>query len=68
MPGKTANDWAGRYLLDFKLRKSGNYIAPASANPRSPAGCKSVAPPSAAFWPDLFLAEIGCHIPSFATL
>ena len=32
------------------LPKSGNYIAPASANPKSPAGCRSAAPPSAAFW------------------
>ena len=50
MPGRTANGWAGRQPRPCTLRKSGNYIAPASANPRSPAGCRSAAPRSAASW------------------
>src|SRR5471030_3288901 len=32
-------------------------IVPASAKPRSPAACRSVAPPFAGFWRDLFLGR-----------
>ena len=37
MPGRTANGWAGQQPRPYTPRKSGNCIAPASANPRSPA-------------------------------
>ena len=53
-PGRTANGWAGLQPQTSTRRKSGNYIAPASANPRSPAGYRSGAPPYAGFWADLF--------------
>ena len=39
--------------------RSGNCIALASANPKSPADCKSAALRCAGFWADLFLREIG---------
>ena len=55
-PGRTESDWAGRQLRHFKLLKSGNSITRASANPRSPASCGSVAPPFAGFWRD-YLSE-----------
>jgi putative DNA-invertase from lambdoid prophage Rac len=35
-PDRTASDWADRQLRPYILRKSGGYIALASANPRSP--------------------------------
>ena len=38
MRGRTGNGWAGRQPRPYTLRKSGNCIAPASANPRSLAG------------------------------
>ena len=47
MRGRTANGWVGRQPRPYTLRKSGNCIAPASANPRSPADCRSAAPRSA---------------------
>jgi hypothetical protein len=59
MPGRMGNGWVGQRPLPYTLRKSGSYTAPAWPKPKSPVGCKSVAPPSAAFWLDLFLVEIG---------
>jgi len=50
MRGKTANGWVGRQPRPNTLRKSGNCIVPALANPRLPAGCRSGAPQSAASW------------------
>ena len=50
MRGRTGNGWVGRQPRPCTLPKSGNSIAPASANPRSPAGCRSAAPPSAGLW------------------
>ena len=55
--GKRLGRPATAALHAAEIRES--YIAPASANPRSPAGCRSAAPPFAGFWPDLFLGEIG---------
>src|ERR1700721_1753097 len=40
-PGRTASGWASRQLRPHMLRKSRNYIARASANPRSLVGCGS---------------------------
>ena len=54
MRGRTGNGWAGRQLRPSTPRKSGSCTAPASANPRSPAGCRSAAPQFAGFWADLF--------------
>jgi hypothetical protein len=59
MRGRTGNGSADRQLRPHTLRKSGNYTALASANPRLPAGWRSAAPQFAGFWPDLFPAEIG---------
>ena len=47
MRGRTGNGWVGRQPRPYTLRKSGNCIAPASANPRSPVECRSAAPRSA---------------------
>ena len=49
-PDRTANGWAGRQPRPYTLPKSGNCIAPASANPKSPADCRSGAPQSAESW------------------
>jgi putative DNA-invertase from lambdoid prophage Rac len=38
MHGRTENGWVGRRQRRCTLRKSGNSIAPASANPKSPGG------------------------------
>ena len=57
--GRMARYWVGRQQRRVILRKSGNCIATVSAKPRSPAACKSAAPPCAGFWADLFPREIG---------
>ena len=42
-PGRTASDWAGPSTAGRpRRRRCGSCIAPASAKPRSPAGCRSV--------------------------
>ena len=43
MRGRTGNGWAGRRLRPCTPRKPGNCIAPATANPKSLAGCRSAA-------------------------
>jgi DNA invertase Pin-like site-specific DNA recombinase len=50
MRARTGNDWVGRRPRAYILRKSGNCIVPASANPRSPVACRSGAPPSGESW------------------
>ena len=55
MRRKTANGWVVLQLQPHTLRKSGNCAAPASANPKSPGGCRLAAPRFAGFWADLFL-------------
>jgi DNA invertase Pin-like site-specific DNA recombinase len=56
--GRTANGSAGQQLRPHTLRKSGNYIAPALANLKSPAVSTSAEPPSAGSSADLFQREI----------
>jgi hypothetical protein len=41
MRGRTGNGWAVLRPRPYMLRKSGSYTAPVSANPKSPAGCRS---------------------------
>jgi resolvase-like protein len=55
MRGKTVNGWVVLQLRPHTLRKSGNCAAPASANPKSPGGCRSAVPQFAGFWADLSL-------------
>jgi hypothetical protein len=50
MRGRTEYGWGGRKPQPYTLRKSGNYIAPASANPKSLAAYRSGAPQCAEFW------------------
>jgi hypothetical protein len=45
MRGKTGNGWVGRRRRPYMLGKSGGYIAPVSANPKSLAGCRSAGHP-----------------------
>jgi hypothetical protein len=52
---ESGNGWVVLQLRPHTLRKSGNCAAPASANPKSPDGCRSAAPRFAGFWVDLFL-------------
>ena len=56
---ESGNGWVVLQLRPHTLRKSGNCAAPASANPKSPDGCRSAVPRFAGFWADLFLREIG---------
>src|ERR1022692_321129 len=58
MPGRTARSWAGPEPRRERLAKFGRCTVPASARPRSPAGCRSAEPRFAVFWPDLFPGEI----------
>lgn len=48
MLDRTGNGWVDRRPLPYTLPRSGNYIAPASANRRSPADLRSAEPRSAA--------------------
>ena len=50
MHARTANAWADRQLRPYTRLKSGNFIALASANPRSLAACRSAAPRCAESW------------------
>src|ERR1017187_10834943 len=58
MPGRTARSWAGPEPRRERLAKFGRCTVPASARPRSPAGCRSAEPRFAVFWPALFPGEI----------
>jgi hypothetical protein len=49
-PGRTGNVWVGRPAWPYTLRKSGNCIALASANPKSLAAYRSGARQSAESW------------------
>jgi hypothetical protein len=50
MRGRTGNGWVGRQRRHYTLRKSANFIAPASANPKSLVAYRSAAPQSAESW------------------
>jgi hypothetical protein len=51
-PGGTARNWGGPSPLESMPTRCESCIAPASAKPKSPAGCRSAVPPFAGFWGD----------------
>ena len=53
-PTERARYWAGPSPQDSKPHRCESSFVQASANPKSHAACRSVAPPFAGFWPDLF--------------
>jgi hypothetical protein len=59
MPGGTASVWAGRSPKGSRPSTDGSCNKPVSAKPRSPASCRSGAPPFARFWREPIAGQQG---------